>query len=42
MIDILSNLNEENKTTIIIATHDDKIYDRTDSVYRIEDGKIRV
>ena len=42
MIDILCNLNEENKTTIIIATHDDKIYDRTDSVFRIEDGKIRV
>lgn len=42
MIEILSNLNEQNKTTIIIATHDDKIYKRTNTIMRIEDGKISV
>ena len=42
MIEILSDLNEQNKTTIIIATHDDKIYKRTNTIMRIEDGKISV
>jgi ABC-type lipoprotein export system ATPase subunit len=42
MIEILSNLNEQNKTTIIIATHDDKIYKRTNAIMRIEDGRISV
>ena len=40
MIDILCNLNEQNKTTIIIATHDDKIYNKTNLILRIEDGNL--
>ena len=42
MVNILMNLNEENKTTIIIATHDDKIYNQTDLIYNIKNGEIRV
>ena len=40
MIDILCNLNEQNKTTIIIATHDDKIYNKTNLILRIENGNL--
>ena len=38
--DILSDLNEENKTTIIIATHDDKISNKTKSILKIENGNL--
>ena len=38
--DILSDLNEENKTTIIIATHDDKISCKTKSILKIENGNL--
>ena len=40
MIDILCNLNEQNKTTIIIATHDDKIYNKTNLILRIVNGNL--
>ena len=38
--DIMSYLNEENKTTIIIATHDDKISNKTKSILKIENGNL--
>tara|TARA_B100001778_G_scaffold328796_1_gene328764 strand:- start:92 stop:745 length:654 start_codon:yes stop_codon:yes gene_type:complete len=38
--DIMSDLNEENKTTIIIATHDDKISCKTKSILKIENGNL--
>ena len=38
--DIMSDLNEENKTTIIIATHDDKISYKTKSILKIENGNL--
>ena len=38
--DIMSDLNEENKTTIIIATHDDKISNKTKSILKIENGNL--
>ena len=38
--DIMSDLNEENKTTIIIATHDDKISNKTRSILKIENGNL--
>ena len=38
--DIMSDLNEENKTTIIIATHDDKISNKTKSILKNENGNL--
>ena len=38
--DIMSDLNEENKTTIIIATHDDKISNKTKSILKIANGNL--
>ena len=38
--DILSDLNEQNKTTIIIATHDAKISGMAKTILKIENGKL--
>ena len=38
--DIMSDLNEENKTTIIMATHDHKIYTKAKIIYELNNGKL--
>lgn len=42
IINLFSDINKENKTTIIIATHDEKIVEVADIIYTIQDGKIRL
>lgn len=39
-IDLLSHINREEKKTIIVATHDEKVVDQADTIYTMQDGKI--
>jgi putative ABC transport system ATP-binding protein len=39
-IDLLSHINREEKKTIIVATHDEKVVDQADTIYTMKDGKI--
>jgi putative ABC transport system ATP-binding protein len=39
-IDLLSRINREEKKTIIVATHDEKVVDQADTSYTMQDGKI--
>lgn len=39
-IDLLSHINREEKKTIIVATHDEKVVDKADTIYTMQDGKI--
>ncbi|PPR79175.1 MAG: Lipoprotein-releasing system ATP-binding protein LolD [Alphaproteobacteria bacterium MarineAlpha2_Bin1] len=40
IIDMLFSLKEENKTTLIFATHDEKLSNKCDRITKIKDGKI--
>jgi|TARA_B100001964_G_C14126767_1_gene550931 ABC-type lipoprotein export system ATPase subunit len=40
LIEYLVNLNDKNKTTIIMATHDHKVYTKTKTIYELNDGKL--
>ncbi len=40
VIDMLFSLKEENKTTLIFATHDEKLSQKCDRITEIKDGKI--
>ena len=40
IIDLLKKINQSEKKTIIIVTHDQKIANQTDIIYRISDGQI--
>ncbi len=42
VFDILSQLRDENKQTMIIVTHDPEFAERTDRIIQMEDGKIVV
>lgn len=42
IIGLLARINVEMKTTFIIATHDEKVVKKVDSVYKIQDGKLLV
>lgn len=42
IIGLLARINMEMKTTFIIATHDEKVVKKVDSVYKIQDGKLLV
>jgi len=42
IIDLLFNINRERKTTVIVATHDEKIVKVADALYTIRDGKLKV
>lgn len=40
IIELLDGLNKKNRTTVIVVTHEEKIAQRADRVFRIKDGKI--
>ncbi len=40
LIEYLVNLNDKNKTTIIMATHDQKIYTKAKIIYELNNGKL--
>jgi len=42
IIGLLFEINRKEKTTVIVATHDEKIVDVTDTIYTIQDGKLRL
>jgi putative ABC transport system ATP-binding protein len=41
IISLLYEINRKEKTTVIVATHDEKIVDLVDTVYVMEDGKLK-
>lgn len=41
IIGLLFSINRKHKTTIIVATHDQKIVEVADTLYSIRDGKLR-
>lgn len=42
IIALLSEINESEKTTIIVATHDEKIVEVANTLYFIHDGKLKL
>jgi putative ABC transport system ATP-binding protein len=42
IINLLHNVKERDKKTVIVATHDEKIIDAVDTVYTIQDGRIKL
>jgi putative ABC transport system ATP-binding protein len=42
IITLLFNINRNEKKTVIVATHDEKIVDVADAIYTIHDGKIKL
>jgi putative ABC transport system ATP-binding protein len=42
IITLLSDINRKEKTTVIVATHDEKIVEMADTIYAIQDGKLRL
>ncbi len=41
IIALLFDINRKEKTTVIVATHDEKIVDVADTIYTIHDGKLK-
>jgi lipoprotein-releasing system ATP-binding protein len=37
-IDLITNLNKQYRTSLVIVTHDLKIAERMDTIYTLEDG----
>jgi len=42
IIGLVSDVNKRQKTTVIVATHDQKIVEVADIIYTIEDGKLEL
>jgi ABC-type lipoprotein export system ATPase subunit len=42
IIGLLFEINRKEKTTVIVATHDEKVVDAADVIYTIEDGKLKL
>ncbi|MCW3993136.1 MAG: ATP-binding cassette domain-containing protein, partial [Candidatus Bathyarchaeota archaeon] len=42
IVNLLFGLSRERKTTMIVATHDEKIVEVADTIYTIQDGKLRL
>jgi putative ABC transport system ATP-binding protein len=40
-ISLLQEINEREKTTVVVATHDEKIIDAADIVYTMQDGRLK-
>ena len=40
LLDIMTNLNQREKTTFIFSTHDPRVIDRARRILLLEDGKI--
>jgi len=41
IISLLQDINEREKTTVVVATHDEKIVDAADLVYTMQDGQLK-
>jgi ABC-type lipoprotein export system ATPase subunit len=41
IITLLFDVDKNKKTTIIVATHDEKVVDAADEIYTIQDGKVK-
>jgi putative ABC transport system ATP-binding protein len=41
IIALLFDINRKEKTTVIVATHDEKIVDVADTIFTIHDGKLK-
>lgn len=42
IISLLARVNKEMKTTLIVATHDEKVVKEAESIYKIQDGKLSI
>lgn len=42
IISLLQDINKQQKTTILVATHDERIIDAADLVYTLQDGKLKL
>ncbi len=42
IIGLLFDMNKKHKATVIVATHDEKIVEVADTIYAIQDGKLRL
>ncbi|MEM2280811.1 MAG: ABC transporter ATP-binding protein [Candidatus Bathyarchaeia archaeon] len=42
IINLLLNVKEEWKTTVIVATHDEKIVEAADEIYALKDGQLTI
>jgi putative ABC transport system ATP-binding protein len=42
IISLLQEINEREKTTVVVATHDEKIIDAADIVYTMQDGRLKL
>ncbi len=42
IIALLFEINRKEKTTVVVATHDEKIVETADTIYTIQDGKLRL
>jgi ABC-type lipoprotein export system ATPase subunit len=42
IIALLLDINRKEKTAVIVATHDEKIVDVADTIYTIQDGRLRL
>jgi putative ABC transport system ATP-binding protein len=41
IISLLQDINQREKTTVVVATHDEKIIDAADLVYTMQDGQLK-
>ena len=41
IVALLSEINEKEKTTVIVATHDEKVVEVADKTYTIQDGRLK-
>jgi len=42
IIALLSDMNRQLKTSVVVATHDEKVVDVADTIYRIQDGCLKL
>jgi len=42
IISLLQDINKQQKTTVLVATHDERIIDAADLVYTLQDGKLKL
>ena len=42
IISLLFDINRKEKTTVVVATHDEKIVETADTIYAIQDGNLRL
>jgi len=42
IIALLSDMNQQLRTSVVVATHDEKVVDAADTIYRIQDGCLKL